>query len=38
MGKSKKNGISPDEIFRRYGADTLRLHDMAMGPIEVDKP
>jgi leucyl-tRNA synthetase len=38
MGKSKKNGISPDEMYRRYGADTLRLYEMAMGPIESDKP
>ena len=38
MGKSLKNGISPDEMYRRYGADTLRLYEMAMGPIEADKP
>jgi leucyl-tRNA synthetase len=38
MGKSLKNGISPDEMYQRYGADTLRLYEMAMGPIEVDKP
>jgi leucyl-tRNA synthetase len=38
MGKSLKNGISPDEMYRRYGADTLRLYEMAMGPIESDKP
>ncbi len=37
MGKSLKNGISPDEIYRRYGADTLRLQEMAMGPIEADR-
>jgi leucyl-tRNA synthetase len=38
MGKSLKNGISPDELCRQYGADTLRLYEMAMGPLEVDKP
>jgi leucyl-tRNA synthetase len=38
MGKSLKNGVSPDEMYRRYGADTLRLYEMAMGPLEVDKP
>ncbi len=38
MGKSLKNGISPDELCRQYGADTLRLYEMVMGPLEVDKP
>ncbi len=38
MGKSLKNGISPDEMYRQYGADTLRLYEMAMGPLETDKP
>jgi leucyl-tRNA synthetase len=38
MGKSLKNGIGPDEMYERYGADTLRLYEMAMGPIESDKP
>ena len=38
MGKSLKNGISPDELYRQYGADTLRLYEMAMGPLEVAKP
>ena len=38
MGKSLKNGISPEELYQRYGADTLRLYEMAMGPLEVDKP
>jgi leucyl-tRNA synthetase len=38
MGKSLKNGISPDQIYQLYGADTLRLYEMAMGPLEVDKP
>ncbi|MFB4317200.1 leucine--tRNA ligase [Actinomadura sp. 21ATH] len=38
MGKSRKNGIAPDEIYDRYGADTLRLHEMAMGPLDADRP
>lgn len=38
MGKSLKNGISPDEMYERFGADTLRLYEMAMGPIEAAKP
>ncbi len=38
MGKSLKNGVSPDEIYERYGADTLRLYEMAMGPLDADRP
>ena len=38
MGKSLKNGISPDDIYSAYGADTLRLHEMAMGPLDGDRP
>src|SRR6202034_3379958 len=38
MGKSLKNGISPDEIYTCYGADTLRLYEMAMGPLDADRP
>lgn len=38
MGKSLKNGISPDEIYRTFGADTLRVHEMAMAPIDADRP
>ena len=37
MGKSLKNGISPDDICDSYGADTLRLHEMAMGPVGADR-
>ena len=37
MGKSLKNGVSPDEIYQQYGADTLRLYEMAAGPIESDR-
>ncbi|MFD0856023.1 class I tRNA ligase family protein, partial [Actinomadura adrarensis] len=38
MGKSKKNGVSPEEIYEAFGADTLRLHEMAMGPLDADRP
>jgi leucyl-tRNA synthetase len=38
MGKSKKNGVSPDDIYSQYGADTLRLYEMGLGPIDVDRP
>jgi leucyl-tRNA synthetase len=38
MGKSLKNGISPDDIYSGYGADTLRLYEMAMGPLDADRP
>jgi leucyl-tRNA synthetase len=38
MGKSLKNGISPDDIYATYGADTLRLYEMAMGPLDADRP
>ncbi|UED86508.1 leucine--tRNA ligase [Streptomyces profundus] len=38
MGKSLKNVVSPDEIFVAYGADTLRLYEMAMGPLDVSRP
>ena len=38
MGKSLKNSVSPDEIYQSYGADTLRMYEMAMGPLDVDRP
>ena len=38
MGKSLKNSIPPDEIYASYGADTLRLYEMAMGPLDADRP
>ena len=38
MGKSLKNGISPDDMYASYGADTLRLYEMAMGPLDGDRP
>jgi leucyl-tRNA synthetase len=38
MGKSLKNSVSPDEIYESYGADTLRMYEMAMGPLDVGRP
>ncbi|MFQ5517006.1 MAG: class I tRNA ligase family protein, partial [Acidimicrobiia bacterium] len=38
MGKSLKNSVSPDEMFVRYGVDTLRLYEMFMGPLDASKP
>jgi leucyl-tRNA synthetase len=38
MGKSKKNGVNPDEFFIEHGVDTLRLYEMFMGPLSEAKP
>ena len=38
MGKSLKNAVSPDEMYDQYGADTLRLYEMAMGPLDASRP
>ena len=38
MGKSLKNAVAPDEVCAEYGCDTLRLYEMAMGPLEASKP
>lgn len=38
MSKSLRNVINPDAIVREYGADTLRLYEMYMGPLEKEKP
>jgi leucyl-tRNA synthetase len=38
MGKSLKNSVTPDEMFAEYGADTLRLYEMSMGPIDQSRP
>jgi len=38
MGKSLKNGVSPDDIFEDYGVDTLRLYEMFMGPLDTSRP
>lgn len=38
MSKSKGNVINPDDIVQAFGADTLRLYEMFMGPLEASKP
>jgi leucyl-tRNA synthetase len=38
MSKSKWNVVSPDDICEKYGADTLRLYEMFLGPLEMAKP
>ena len=38
MSKSKYNVVNPDDICNKYGADTLRLYEMFLGPIEQSKP
>ena len=38
MSKSRGNVINPDDVVKEYGADTLRLYEMFMGPLEATKP
>ncbi len=38
MSKSLKNVVNPDEVIGEYGADTFRLYEMFMGPLEASKP
>jgi len=38
MSKSRGNVINPDQVVAQYGADTLRMYEMFMGPLERDKP
>jgi len=38
MSKSRGNVVNPDDIIKEYGADTLRLYEMFMGPLEMPKP
>ena len=38
MSKSLKNVINPDEVIAQYGADTMRMYEMFMGPLQVSKP
>ena len=38
IGKSLKNSVSPDEMCDDYGADTLRVYEMSMGPLEASRP
>ncbi|HZD99826.1 MAG TPA: leucine--tRNA ligase [Micromonosporaceae bacterium] len=38
MGKSLRNIVTPDEMCDRYGADTFRVYEMSMGPLDVSRP
>jgi leucyl-tRNA synthetase len=38
MGKSLKNIVTPDDMYAAYGADTFRLYEMSMGPLDVSRP
>jgi len=38
MSKSKYNTVTPDDMIEKYGADTLRMYEMFLGPIELSKP
>ncbi|MHA2790164.1 leucine--tRNA ligase [Corynebacterium sp. S7] len=38
MGKSLKNAVAPDEIGQEFGADTLRVYEMSMGPLDTSRP
>jgi leucyl-tRNA synthetase len=38
MSKSKHNVVNPDDIVEKYGADTLRMYEMFLGPLEQSKP
>jgi leucyl-tRNA synthetase len=38
MSKSKFNTVNPDDIVERFGADTFRMYEMFLGPVEMSKP
>lgn len=38
MGKSLKNMVTPDEMYAAYGADTFRVYEMSMGPLDASRP
>src|SRR5262249_8401498 len=38
MSKSRKNVVNPDKVVKQFGADSLRLYEMFMGPLEATKP
>ncbi len=38
MSKSKLNVVNPDELCEKYGADTFRMYEMFLGPVEMSKP
>ena len=38
IGKSLKNSVTPDEMYEAFGADTFRVYEMSMGPLDVSRP
>jgi leucyl-tRNA synthetase len=38
IGKSLKNTVTPDEMYSAYGADTFRVYEMSMGPLDLSRP
>ena len=38
IGKSLKNTVTPDEMYAAYGADTFRVYEMSMGPLDLSRP
>ncbi|WP_265522087.1 leucine--tRNA ligase [Oerskovia flava] len=38
IGKSLKNAVTPDDMYDAYGADTFRVYEMAMGPLDLSRP
>ncbi len=38
MSKSKFNTVNPDDLVQKYGADTFRMYEMFLGPVEMSKP
>jgi leucyl-tRNA synthetase len=38
MSKSKFNTVNPDDLVAKYGADTFRMYEMFLGPVEISKP
>ncbi len=38
MSKSKFNTVNPDDLVAKYGADTFRMYEMFLGPVEMSKP
>jgi leucyl-tRNA synthetase len=38
MSKSKYNTVNPDDLVQKYGADTFRMYEMFLGPVEMSKP
>jgi leucyl-tRNA synthetase len=38
MSKSKYNTVNPDDLVMKYGADTFRMYEMFLGPVEQSKP